>query len=49
LIPRVLASETQEAAAEALDFPFSTYRRHLSIALVTDLLWSREIGKPADS
>jgi hypothetical protein len=35
---------TQEATAEALDLPFSTYRRHLSegIAEVIDLLWRRE-------
>ena len=37
---------TQEAAAELLDLPFSTYRRHLSagIARVADILWSRDIG-----
>ena len=39
---------TQEAAAELLDLPFSTYRRHLrsGIARITDYLWSREIGAP---
>jgi hypothetical protein len=37
---------TQEAAAEVLDLPFSTYRRHLAKALeqLTDLLWTMEIG-----
>jgi hypothetical protein len=37
---------TQERAAEILDLPFSTYRRHLAegIALVTDALWQQEIG-----
>ncbi len=35
---------TQEAAAELLDLPFSTYRRHLSagIAQVTEELWQQE-------
>lgn len=37
---------TQEQAAELLDLPFSTYRRHLKTAIerVTDVLWQREIG-----
>jgi hypothetical protein len=37
---------TQEAAAEVLDLPLSTYRRHLAKALdhLTDLLWTIEIG-----
>lgn len=37
---------TQEKAAELLDLPFSTYRRHLmaGIAQITDLLWQQEIG-----
>lgn len=37
---------TQERAAEILDLPFSTYRRHLveGITLVTDALWQQEIG-----
>lgn len=37
---------TQEAAAELLDLPFSTYRRHLSagVARVAEILWSRDIG-----
>jgi len=37
---------TQEAAAELLDLPFSTYRRHLTAGIqrLTELLWEREIG-----
>ncbi len=37
---------TQEAAAELLDLPFSTYRRHLSagLARIAEILWSRDIG-----
>lgn len=37
---------TQEQAAELLDLPFSTYRRHLraGIAYVTEHLWARELG-----
>jgi hypothetical protein len=37
---------TQEAAAEVLDLPLSTYRRHLAKAVeqLTDLLWTVEIG-----
>jgi len=37
---------TQEAAAEVLDLPLSTYRRHLAKALdhLTDLLWTMEIA-----
>jgi hypothetical protein len=37
---------TQERAAELLDLPFSTYRRHLTggIARVVELLWRRELG-----
>jgi hypothetical protein len=37
---------TQEAAAEVLGLPFSTYRRHLSKAVeqLTELLWAAEIG-----
>ena len=36
---------TQEAAAELLGLPFSTYRGHLARGLerVTDLLWEREL------
>ncbi len=42
----VRAAPTQEAAAEVLGLPFSTYRRHLAKAVdeVTELLWSMEIG-----
>jgi hypothetical protein len=38
---------TQEAAAEILDLPFSTYRRHLTsgIQRLTEILWRREIGE----
>ena len=38
---------TQEAAAEVLDLPFSTYRRHLARAVeqLTELLWAVEIGE----
>ena len=41
------AAPTQEAAAEVLDLPFSTYRRHLARAheRLTDLLWAVEIGE----
>ncbi len=37
---------TQEAAAELLDLPFSTYRRHLTAGVqrLTGILWEREIG-----
>jgi hypothetical protein len=37
---------TQEAAADVLDLPLSTYRRYLAKALehLTDLLWTIEIG-----
>ncbi|MGP4030298.1 hypothetical protein [Actinomadura sp. 3N407] len=43
----VRAAPTQEAAAEVLDLPFSTYRRHLVRAMerLTDLLWAVEIGE----
>lgn len=38
---------TQEAAAEVLGLPFSTYRRHLAKALdaLVDVLWAVEIGE----
>ena len=38
---------TQEAAAELLDIPFSTYRRHLTsgIQRLTEILWREEIGE----
>lgn len=37
---------TQELAAEVLDVPFSSYRRHLKAGVdeVVDALWSRELG-----
>lgn len=40
-------SPSQEQAAEVLDLPFSTFRRHLKagITRVTDILWQEEIGK----
>jgi hypothetical protein len=43
----VRAAPTQEAAAEVLSLPFSTYRRHLAKAVerLTDLLWAVEIGQ----
>jgi hypothetical protein len=39
---------TQEAAAELLDLPFSTYRGHLTRGLqrVVDWLWQRELHGP---
>jgi hypothetical protein len=39
-------AETQEQAAELLDLPFSTYRRHLKsgIERVVGLLWAQELG-----
>lgn len=38
---------TQEAAAELLDLPFSTYRRHLAegLAALVQVLWKKEIGE----
>jgi hypothetical protein len=43
----VRAAPTQEAAAEVLDLPFSTYRRHLAKAVerLGDRLWAVEIGE----
>ncbi len=40
------AAPNQEAAAEVLDLPFSTYRRHMARALerLTDLLWAVEMS-----
>jgi hypothetical protein len=40
------AAPSQEAAAEVLDLPFSTYRRHLARATdrLVDILWAHEIG-----
>lgn len=39
---------TQEQAAELLDIPFSTFRRHLKrgVTRVTEILWQQEIGGP---
>ncbi|UOY03655.1 hypothetical protein [Blastococcus sp. PRF04-17] len=39
---------TQEAAAERLGLPFSTYRRHLGAAIerITAWLWERELPGP---
>ena len=38
---------TQEVAAEQLDLPFSTYRRHLTAGIqrLTEMLWQQEIGE----
>ena len=38
---------TQEVAAELLDLPFSTYRRHLTsgIERLTEILWRAEVGE----
>jgi long-chain acyl-CoA synthetase len=37
---------TQEVAAELLDLPFSTYRRHLKSAIerLTEVLWNQELS-----
>jgi hypothetical protein len=42
----VQPAPSQEQAAEILDLPFSTFRRHLKsgVQRVTDKLWQREIG-----
>jgi hypothetical protein len=42
----VQPATTQELAAELLDLPFSTYRRHLKegIENVVATLWARELG-----
>ena len=39
---------SQEAAAEALGLPFSTYRYHLAggLARVAEALWQRELDVP---
>jgi hypothetical protein len=44
----VRPAPTQEAAADVLDLPFSTYRRHLSRAVdrLADALWAAETGRP---
>lgn len=43
----IAPAPTHEQAAELLDLPYSTYRRHLKegIHRVTDLLWQREGGE----
>lgn len=40
---------TQEQAAELLDLPFSTFRRHLKVGItrVTEMLWQWEVQGPA--
>ncbi len=40
-------TRTQEEAAEILDVPFSTYRRHLKsgVERVTQTLWHQEVGR----
>jgi hypothetical protein len=45
----VRAAPTQEAAAEVLGLPFSTYRRYLARAIdeLTEALWAVEIGTAA--
>lgn len=43
---------TQEAAAEVLGLPFSTYRRHLTqgVGRIVAQLWDREVyGVPSSS
>ena len=39
-------ASTQEQAAELLDVPFSTYRRHLKsgVSRVAEILWQAEVG-----
>ena len=41
---------TQEQAAELLDIPFSSYRRHLKagMARIGDILWQAEVGEQAN-
>ncbi|MDL5200010.1 ATP-binding protein [Streptomyces sp. ALI-76-A] len=48
VVSYVRGSPTQEAAAERLGLPFSTYRRHLTsgVERVADLLWRQELGGP---
>ena len=45
----VRPAATQEAAAELLGLPFSTYRRHLTrgVDRVIEKLWALEVGEPA--
>ncbi len=42
----VQPAPTQEQAAERLDLPFSTFRRHLKRGLdrITEMLWEQELG-----
>jgi hypothetical protein len=42
----VQPAATQESAAELLDLPFSTFRRHLKAGVIriTEQLWQREVG-----
>jgi DNA-directed RNA polymerase specialized sigma24 family protein len=42
----VRPAPSQEAAAQVLDLPFSTYRRHLARAIdrLVDVLWAVEVG-----
>jgi hypothetical protein len=42
----VSPAPTQEIAAERIDVPFSTYRRHLQsgVMRVVEMLWARELG-----
>lgn len=42
----VQPAPSQESAAELIDVPFSSYRRHLKsgIEVITALLWRREVG-----
>jgi hypothetical protein len=44
----VRPAATQEAAAEALGVPFSSYRRHLGqgVGRVVSWLWDREVFGP---
>ena len=46
----VRPAPNQEAAAELLGLPFSTYRGHLTrgIERVVDWLWQRELYGPGD-
>ena len=43
----IKAARSQEKAAENLNLPFSTYRRHLKsgITRVSDILWQKEVNK----
>jgi DNA-directed RNA polymerase specialized sigma24 family protein len=43
----VAGAPSQEAAADVLDLPFSTYRRHLARAVdrLVEVLWGIELGE----